>query len=78
MHIEPDDRLRQSAIAGRRAKEVRSLTGPSGQATRRRLDLVDKYHRLFADHAGAALAGDGRADIEVVDLRAQAGEQSTG
>ena len=29
MHIEPDDRLRQSAIAGRRAKEVRSLTGPS-------------------------------------------------
>jgi hypothetical protein len=36
--------------------------------------LVDKYHRMFADHAGAALAGDGRVDVEVVDLRVQDGE----
>jgi hypothetical protein len=39
--------------------------------------LVDKYHRLFADNAGAALAGDGRADIEVIDLRTQNGEGRT-
>jgi hypothetical protein len=38
--------------------------------------LVDKYHRLFADHAGAALAADGRGDVEVIDLRIQNGEQA--
>jgi hypothetical protein len=36
------------------------------------------YHRLFADHAGAALAGDGRTDVDVVDLRIQEDEPSAG
>jgi hypothetical protein len=40
---------------------------------RRQKGLVDKYHRLFADHAGAALAGDGRADIEVVEPPSRTG-----
>ncbi|MDA9390223.1 hypothetical protein WN73_05795 [Bradyrhizobium sp. CCBAU 45394] len=40
--------------------------------------LVDKYHRLFADHAGAALAGDGRDDVEVIDLRMQYIKRTTG
>jgi hypothetical protein len=40
--------------------------------------LVEKYHKLFADHAGAALAPDGRCDVEVVDLRRQQGEERAG
>jgi AAA domain len=80
MHIEPDDRLRQLAIAPADVEKKYALIdrpladkhrdgGWRGQK-----GLVDKYHRLFADHAGVALAGDGRTDIEVVDLRIPVGK----
>src|SRR5271154_7070333 len=36
--------------------------------------LVEKYDRLFAAQAEVALKGDGRPDIQVVDLRSSEGE----
>ncbi|UPK37903.1 ATP-binding protein [Bradyrhizobium sp. 186] len=83
MHIEPDDRLRQLAIAPADVQKKYALIDrpladkQRDGGWRGQKGLVDKYHRLFADHAGAALAGDGRADIEVVDLRTQNGEGRT-
>lgn len=33
--------------------------------------IIEKYHELFPDKVAAALSGDYRKDVEVVDLRAQ-------
>jgi predicted kinase len=84
MHVEQDDRLRQLAIAPADVqKKYAIIDRPLADKQRDggwrgQKGLVDKYHRLFADHAGAALAGDGRSDVEVADLRAQTDGQSTG
>jgi AAA domain len=84
MHIEPDDRLRQLAIAPADVpKKYALIDRPLADKQRDggwrgQKGLVDKYHRLFADHAGAALAGDGRGDVEVIDLRMQDSEGNTG
>jgi hypothetical protein len=84
MHIEPDDRLRQLAIAPadvpkKYALIDRSLADKQRDAGwRGEKGLVEKYHKLFADHAAAVLAGDGRGDVEVVDLRMQHGEEGSG
>lgn len=83
MHIEADDRLRQLAIAPADVqKKYAVIDRPLADKQRDggwrgQKGLVDKYHRLFADHARVALAGDGRTDIEVVDLRTQNGEERT-
>jgi hypothetical protein len=80
MHIEPDDRLRQLAIAPADVQKKYALIDrpladkQRDGGWRGQKGLVDKYHRLFADHAGVALAGDGRTDIEVVDLRIPVGK----
>lgn len=77
MHIEPDDRLRQLAIAPADVKKRYILIDrplPDKQRDgdwRQKKGLVDKYHRMFADQVGAALKGDGREDVEVIDLRLQ-------
>ncbi|MDA9420929.1 hypothetical protein XH97_01900 [Bradyrhizobium sp. CCBAU 53380] len=76
MHIEADDRLRQLAIAPadvpkRYALIDRPLADKQRDGGWRGNVLVDKYHRLFADQADAVLAGDGRGDVEVIDLRMQ-------
>lgn len=82
MHIESDDRLRQLAIAPadvqkRYALIDRPLADKQRDGGwRGQKGLVDKYHRLFADHAGAALAADSRGDVEVIDLRVLDGEQA--
>lgn len=84
MHIEPDDRLRQLAITPIDVQKKYVLIDrplPDKQRDggwRGQKGLVDKYHRLFADHAEAARAGDGRTDVEVVDLRVKEGEPSAG
>ncbi|MGY0575904.1 AAA family ATPase [Bradyrhizobium sp. RDM12] len=84
MHIERDDRLRQLAIAPADvSKKYALIDRPLADKQRDagwRGDkgLVEKYHKLFADHAGAALAADGRCDVEVVDLRRQQGEERAG
>lgn len=83
MHIEADDRLRQLAIAPadvqkRYALIDRPLADKQRDGGwREQKGLVDKYHRLFADHEDSALAGDGRSDVEVIDLRMRQCEGST-
>ena len=80
MHIEPDDRLRQLAIAPADVQKKYALIDrpladkQRDGGWRGQKGLVDKYHRLFADHSGVALAADGRTDIEVVDLRIPVGK----
>ncbi|RZN11417.1 hypothetical protein [Bradyrhizobium sp. Leo121] len=70
MHIEP-------AVSDSRPTCKRSTLDDRSLAAKQRDDgwrrqkgLVDKYHRLFADHAGAALAGTGepisRSSISVL------------
>ncbi|MEH2676415.1 hypothetical protein DXU07_46080 [Bradyrhizobium elkanii] len=82
MHIEADDRLRQLAIAPadvqkRYALIDRPLADKQRDGGwRGQKGLVDKYHRLFADQADAALAADGRDDVEVIDLRIREGKQA--
>jgi hypothetical protein len=84
MHIEPDDRLRQLAIAPADVEKKYALIDrpladkQRDGGWRGQKGLVDKYHRLFVDHAGAALAGDGRDDVEIIDLRMQHSEEKTG
>jgi AAA domain len=84
MHVEPDDRLRQLAMAPADVqKKYAVIDRPLADKQRDggwrgQKGLVEKYHRLFTDHAAAALAGDRRGDVEVVDLRAQADGKSTG
>ena len=84
MHIESEDRLRQLAIAPadvqkRYALIDRPLADKQRDGGwRGQKGLVDKYHRLFAEHAGTALAGDGRKDVEVIDLRRQGTKPAVG
>jgi hypothetical protein len=75
MHIEPEDRLRQLAVAPAdlNIKYViidRPLSEKQRDGGwREKAGLVDKYHRLFSERASEALSGDGRNDVEVIDLR---------
>jgi hypothetical protein len=75
MHIEPEHRIRQLLIAPPDVKIKyviidRPLEEKQRDAGwRARKGVVEKYHHLFADHVSAALRGDGRPDVQVVDLR---------
>jgi predicted kinase len=82
MHIEAEHRLRQISIAppdvGIRyviidrplADKVRDAGWRAGRG------IVEKYDDIFPAKVIAALDGDGRPDVQVVDLRAQ--EPTTG
>ncbi|WP_316158731.1 MULTISPECIES: AAA family ATPase [unclassified Bradyrhizobium] len=80
MHIEPNDRLRQLAIAPTDIQKTYVLIDRPLEDKQRdggwrgQKGLVEKYHRIFTDNAADAIAGDGRADVEVIDLRTQLGE----
>ncbi|RXH29336.1 hypothetical protein XH84_22905 [Bradyrhizobium nanningense] len=84
MHIEPDDRVRQLAIAPADvSKKYALIDRPLADKQRDggwrgQKELVEKYHRLFVDQAGAVLTGDGRIDVEVIDLRVQKNEGASG
>jgi predicted kinase len=75
MHIEPEDRLRQLAVAPadlniKYAIIDRPLSEKQRDGDwREKAGLVDKYRRLFSERSGEALSGDGRNDVEVIDLR---------
>jgi hypothetical protein len=75
MHIEPEDRLRQLAVAPAdlKIKYViidRPLSDKQRDGGwREKAGLVEKYHHAFSEHATGALSGDGRNDVEVIDLR---------
>jgi hypothetical protein len=79
MHVEADDRLRQLAITPADVEKKYALIDRPLADKRRdggwrgQKNLVDKYHRLFAENVDAALAGDGRPDVKVSDLRVQEG-----
>lgn len=83
MHIEPDDRLRQLAIAPTDVQKKYALIDrpladkQRDGGWREQKGLVGKYHKLFADREDSALAGDGRSDVEVIDLRMRQGEGNT-
>jgi hypothetical protein len=77
MHVDADDRMRQSMVA---PPDVRiryviidrpladKLKDAGWRAGR---GLVERYHESFPTKVVAALDGDGRPEVEVVDLRAQ-------
>ena len=75
MHIDPEHRLRQLSIAPPDVKIRyviidRLLTDKQRDAGwRAEKGLVEKYDRLFELQVATALAGDGRSDIQVLDLR---------
>jgi predicted kinase len=82
MHIEPEHRLRQLSIAPPDTK-IRYVVIDRPLAEKQRdagwragRGLIEKYDRLFAAQAEVALKGDGRPDIQVVDLRSSEGEIS--
>jgi predicted kinase len=75
MHVEAEHRLTQSAVVPPDVR-VRYVIIDRPLAEKQRdggwrheKGLVEKYDLLFADQAAAVLTGDGRDDIEVVDLR---------
>ena len=77
MHVEAEDRKRQSMIAppdvGIRyviidrplADKLKDAGWRAGRG------IVEKYHEAFPTKVAAALDGDGRSGVRVVDLRAQ-------
>jgi hypothetical protein len=77
VHVEADDRMRQSMVA---PPDVRiryviidrpladKLKDAGWRAGR---GLVERYHESFPTKVAAALDGDGRPEVEVIDLRAQ-------
>jgi hypothetical protein len=77
MHVEAEDRKRQSMIAppdvGIRyviidrplADKLKDAGWRAGRG------IVEKYHEAFPTKVAAALDGDGRPGVRVVDLRAQ-------
>lgn len=75
MHIEPEHRLRQISIAppdiGIRYVIIdRPLADKLRDAGwRTEKGLVEKYHRLFPERVAAVLKGDGKPQIQVLDLR---------
>jgi predicted kinase len=77
MHVEADDRKRQSAIAPPDVQVRYVIIDRPLDEKRRdggwRLEkgLVDKYDRLFAHQVTSALTGDGNSKVEIVDLRRQ-------
>jgi len=79
MHVEADDRLRQLAITPADVEKKYALIDRPLADKRRdggwrgQKNLVDKYHQLFAENVDSALAGDGRTDVKVLDLRVQGG-----
>jgi len=84
MHVEADDRMRQSKVA---PPDVRiryviidrpladKLKDAGWRAGR---GLVERYHESFPTKVAAALNGDGRPEVEVIDLRAQSRTQQSG
>jgi predicted kinase len=80
MHIDPEHRLRQLSIAPPDVKiRYVIIDRPLAEKNRDagwRADkgLVEKYDRLFASQVATALDGDGRSDIQVLDLRSLAGK----
>jgi hypothetical protein len=76
MHVEVEDRKRQSRIAppdiGIRyviidrpiEEKLRDAGWRAGRG------IVEQYHETFPLKVAAALGGDGRPEVEVVDLRA--------
>jgi hypothetical protein len=75
MHVEVEDRKRQSAVAPPDVRVRYVIVDRPLDEKRRdggwRLEkgLVDKYDRLFVDQVAAAMTGDGSANVEIVDLR---------
>jgi predicted kinase len=78
MHVEPGHRKQQAAIAPPDIKVRYVIIDRPLEEKQRdgvwRIEkvLVDKYDRLFSVQVAAALAGDGGANVEVVDLRRSA------
>ena len=84
MHLEPEHRLRQISIAPPDTK-IRYVVIDRPLSEKQRdagwragKGLVEKYDRLFAAQAEVALKGDGRPDVQVVDLRSSEGEPKGG
>ena len=80
MHIEPEHHLRQLSIAPPDTK-IRYVLIDRPLAEKQRdagwragRGLIEKYDRQFAAQAEVALKGDGRPDVQVVDLRSSDGE----
>ena len=75
MHIEPEHRLRQISIAPPDVgikyviidRPLADKLKDAGWRTGR--GIVERYDELFPAKVAAALQGDGRSDIEVLDLR---------
>jgi predicted kinase len=84
MHVEVEDRKRQSMIAppdiGIRYviidRPIEDKLRDAGWRAGR--GIVEKYHATFPAKVAGALNGDGRPEIEVVDLRAQAPKDGSG
>jgi len=76
MHVEAEDRKRQSMIAppdiGIRYviidRPIEDKLRDAGWRAGR--GIVERYHETFPDKVAAALTGDGRADVQIFDLRA--------
>ncbi|MCA6101602.1 ATP-binding protein [Bradyrhizobium australafricanum] len=79
MHVEPEHRLRQVSIAPPDLKVRyviidRPLEEKQRDAGwRAKKGVVEQYHATFTAQLPAALNGDGRQDIQVVDLRSRGG-----
>jgi predicted kinase len=75
MHVDAEDRTRQSAVAPPDVRVRYVIIDRPLDEKRRdggwRLEkgLVDKYDRLFAHQIRAAMTGDGRVNVEILDLR---------
>lgn len=84
MHVEAEDRKRQSKIAppdiGLRYviidRPIEEKLRDAGWRTGR--GIVEQYHEAFPIKVAAALTGDGRSEVEVVDLRAPRPEGAGG
>jgi hypothetical protein len=83
MHIDPEHRLRQLSIVPpdvtiRYVVIDRPLAEKQRDAVcRDGRGLIEKYDRLFAARVATALEGDGRPDVQVVDLRSSGDEKPT-
>lgn len=81
MHVEPEHRIRQVSIAPpdlniRYVIIDRPLEEKQRDAGwRAKKGTVEQYHKTFATQLPAALTGDGRQDIQIVDLRPREGAE---
>jgi hypothetical protein len=83
MHIDPEHRLRQLSIVPPDVK-IRYVVIDRPLAEKQRdavcrdgRGLIEKYDRVFAAQVATALEGDGRPDVQVVDLRSSGDEEPT-